>query len=65
MLVEMIEIKEINNGNYTLSPIFINSLSIVYLSENKAMKHKLQEGKLNLGLNQNFTNFRAERCWRF
>lgn len=57
MLVEMIEIKEINNGNYTLSPIFVNSLSIVYLSENKAMKHKLQEGKLNLGLNKNFTNF--------
>lgn len=57
MLVELIEIKEISKGNYSLSPIFINSPSIVYLSENKEMKFKLQEGKLNLGLNQNFTSF--------
>lgn len=57
MLIELIEIKKISDGDYTLSPIFINTLSIVYLSENRAMKFKLEEGKLNLGLNQNFTNF--------
>ena len=57
MLVELVEIKEVSKGNYSLSPIFINSSSIVYLSENRTMKFKLQEGKLNLGLNQNFTNF--------
>ena len=57
MLVELIEVKETDKGKYTLSPIFVNSLSIVYLSENREMKLKLQEGKLNLGLNQNFTNF--------
>ena len=57
MLVELVQIKETTSGDYSLSPIFINSLSIVYLSENRAMKFKLQEGKLNLGLNQNFTNF--------
>ncbi len=57
MLVELIQIKETSNGDHMLSPIFVNSLSIVFLSENKEMKSKLQEGKLNLGLNQNFTNF--------
>ena len=57
MLVELVQIKETNRGEYVLSPIFINSLSIVFLSENKELRFKLQEGKLNLGLNQNFTNF--------
>ena len=57
MLVELIEVKQNSEGNYALSSIYINSLSIVYLSENRAMKLKLREGKLNLGLNQNFTSF--------
>ena len=57
MLIELIEIKKAKDGNYMLSPIFINSLSIVYLSENTGMRFKLKEGKLNLGLNQNYTTF--------
>lgn len=57
MLVELIEVKQNSDGDYMLSSIYVNSLSIVYLSENRSMKFKLQEGKLNLGLNQNFTSF--------
>ena len=57
MLVELVQIKESSSGEYYLSPIFVNTQQIVYLSENQGMKQKLKEGKLNLGLNQNFTNF--------
>ena len=57
MLVELIQIKEDTKGQFVLTPIFINTQQIVYLSENRSMKRKLEEGKLNLGLNQNFTNF--------
>lgn len=57
MLVELIQIKEDTKGQFVLNPIFINTQQIVYLSENRSMKRKLEEGKLNLGLNQNFTNF--------
>ena len=57
MLVELIQIKEDAKGQFVLNPIFINTQQIVYLSENRSMKRKLEEGKLNLGLNQNFTNF--------
>ena len=57
MLVELIEIREITRDNYSLKTIYINPDQVVYLSENNKMKQQLQEGKLNLGLNQNFTNF--------
>ena len=57
MLVELIEIKETARDSYSLKTIYINPDQVVYLSENGSMKQKLQEGKLNLGLNQNFTNF--------
>ncbi len=57
MLVELIEIREIARDNYSLKTIYINPDQVVYLSENNKMKQQLQEGKLNLGLNQNFTNF--------
>ncbi len=57
MLVELIQIKQDTNGNYSLSNVYINPQQIVFISENKSMKQKLVEGKLNLGLNQSFTNF--------
>jgi len=57
MLVELIEIKENSKGAYALKTIYINPDQVVFLTENNTMKQKLQEGKLNLGLNQNFTNF--------
>lgn len=57
MLIELIQIKEDINGNYSLKNIYVNSSQIVFLSENKSMRQKLQEGKIKLGLNQNFTNF--------
>ena len=57
MLVELVQIKQTNSGEYFLSPIFLNTTSIVYLSENKELRTKLHEGKLNLGLNQKFTCF--------
>ena len=57
MLVELVEIKEDSKGNYFLNKIYVNPEQIVFLTENRTMKQKLQEGKLSLGLNQNFTNF--------
>ena len=57
MLVELIEIRETGTNKYSLKSIYINPDQVVYLSENSQLKQKLQEGKLNLGLNQNFTNF--------
>ena len=57
MLVELIEIKEDSKGNYFLNNIYVNPAQIVFLTENRTMKQKLKEGKMNLGLNQNFTNF--------
>ena len=57
MLVELIEIRETGTNKYSLKSIYINPDQVVYLSENSQLKQKLQEGKLNFGLNQNFTNF--------
>tara|TARA_Y100000592_G_scaffold24947_1_gene39104 strand:- start:2303 stop:2590 length:288 start_codon:yes stop_codon:yes gene_type:complete len=57
VLVELIQIKEDAKGDYFLNSVFVNTQQIVYLSENRSLKQKLQEGKLKLGLNQNFTNF--------
>ncbi len=56
MLVELIQLRQRNN-TYSLSPVYINPQQIVFLSEVLKMKQHLQEGKLNLGLNQNFTSF--------
>ena len=56
MLVELIQLRQRNNV-YSLSPVYINPQQIVFLSEDLKMKQQLQEGKLNLGLNQNFTSF--------
>ena len=50
MLVELIEIKEDSKGNYFLNNIYVNPAQIVFLTENRTMKQKLQEGKMNLGL---------------
>ena len=57
MLVELIEIVKTGTDQYSLKTIYINPDQVVYLSENNQLKQKLQEGKLNLGLNQTFTNF--------
>ena len=57
MLVELIQITETGKENYSLKTIYINPDQVVYLSENSQLKQRLQEWKLNLGLNQNFTNF--------
>ena len=57
MLVELIQITETEREKYSLKTIYINPDQVVYLSENSQLKQRLQEGRLNLGLNQNFTNF--------
>ena len=57
MLVELIQVKKDTRGRYSLCTVYINPQQIVYISENKTMKQDLQEGRMTLGLNQNFTNF--------
>lgn len=56
-LVELIEIKLDSKGNYILNNIYVNPNQIVFMQEDRAMKMKLKEGKIKLGLNQTFTNF--------
>ena len=56
MLVELVQLKKIGD-NYSLSTVYVNPTQIVYMSEDTRMRQELQEGKLNLGLNQNFTCF--------
>ena len=57
MLVELIQITETEREKYSLKTIYINPDQVVYLSENSQLKQRLQEGRMNLGLNQSFTNF--------
>ena len=54
-LVELIEIKKDSKGNYMLNTIYVNPNQIVFMQENRQIKQQLQEGKIGLGLNQNFT----------
>ena len=56
-LVELIEIKKDSKGNYMLNTIYVNPNQIVFMQENRMIKQQLQEGKIGLGLNQNFTQF--------
>ena len=56
MLVELVQVKQIGD-NYTLSTVYVNPNQIVFMNEDMRMRQKLQEGKLKLGLNQNFTAF--------
>ena len=56
-LVELIEIKKDSRGNYMLNTIYVNPNQIVFMQENRVIKQHLQEGKIGLGLNQNFTQF--------
>jgi hypothetical protein len=56
-LVELIEIKKDSRGNYMLNTIYVNPNQIVFMQENRQIKQQLQEGKIGLGLNQNFTQF--------
>ena len=56
-LVELVEIKQDPSGNYMLNRVYVNPNQIVFMQENREMKQQLKEGKLNLGLNQNFTSF--------
>lgn len=56
-LVELIEIKKDTKGNYMLNTIYVNPNQIVFMQENHMMKQQLQEGKVGLGLNHNFTTF--------
>ena len=56
MLVELVQVKKIGD-NYTLSTVYVNPSQIVFMNEDMRMREKLQEGKLNLGLNQSFTAF--------
>ena len=56
-LVELIEIKKDTKGNYMLNTIYVNPNQIVFMQENRQIKQQLQEGKIGLGLNQNFTTF--------
>jgi hypothetical protein len=56
-LVELVEIKKDSNGNYMLNTIYVNPNQIVFMQENRMIRQQLKEGKLGLGLNQNFTCF--------
>lgn len=56
MLVELIQVKQ-RNDIYSLAPVYINPQQIVFMSEDSKMKRQLQEGKLDLGLNQTFATF--------
>ena len=56
-LVELIEIKKDSKGNYMLNTIYVNPNQIVFMQENRVIKQQLREGKIGLGLNQNFTHF--------
>jgi hypothetical protein len=56
-LIELVEIKQDSSGEYILNSVYINPSQIVFMKENRELKQQLKEGKLNLGLNQNFTNF--------
>ena len=56
-LVELVEIKKDSNGKYMLNTIYVNPNQIVFMQENRMIKQQLKEGKLGLGLNQNFTCF--------
>ena len=57
-LVELVEIKKDSKGNYMLNTIYVNPNQIVFMQEkNRQIKQQLQEGKIGLGLNQNFTHF--------
>lgn len=56
MLVELVQVKQ-NNGTYSLNTVYVNPQQIIFMSEDLMLKQQLQEGKLNLGLNQSFTNF--------
>ena len=56
-LVELVEIKKDSKGNYMLNTIYVNPNQIVFMQENRQIKQQLQEGKIGLGLNQNFTTF--------
>ena len=57
ILIELVEIKRDQKGNYMLNTIYVNPNQIVFMQENRAIKQQLQEGKIGLGLNQNFTQF--------
>ena len=56
-LVELVEIKQDPSGNYMLNSVYVNPNQIVFMQENRELKQPLKEGKVNLGLNQNFTSF--------
>ena len=56
-LVELIEIKKDSKGNYVLNTIYVNPNQIIFMQENRQIRQQLQEGKIGLGLNKNFTTF--------
>ena len=56
MLVELVQLKKLGD-KYSLSTVYVNPRQIIYMSEDTRMRQDLQEGKLNIGLNQNFTAF--------
>ena len=57
MLVEFVQIKKTVSGDYVLDNVYVNPQQIVFITENKGLRRDLMEGKLKLGLNQNFTMF--------
>ena len=57
MLVEFVQVKKTVSGDYVLDNVYINPQQIVFITENKGLRRDLMEGKVKLGLNQNFTMF--------
>ena len=56
-LVELIEIKKDSKGNYMLNTIYVNPNQIVFKQENRQIKQQLEDRKIGLGINTNFTQF--------
>ena len=48
-MIELVQIKKLNTV-FELSTIFVNPKHILYLSEDRAFKGYLREGKMNLDL---------------
>ena len=57
MLVEFVQVKKTVSGDYVLDNVYVNPQQIVFITENKGLRRDLMEGKVKLGLNQNFTIF--------
>ena len=50
-MIELVQIKRLDEESFALSTIFVNPKHILYLSEDRVFKSYLREGKMKIGLN--------------